>query len=805
MWTKNRLTSQLGALTEGTRPPPPAPPPPPNNTIDCEDTEACNNANGTRRRLAQTGPFSGDPATDQSYTYIFSEGAATRFIFFKGGWEPHPDDPDLEVQQNGRNIKGYYLGLTDDYSTLEGGVYVYGDGMNNKGEYRVARSAQDFGLEGMNCDANSPASACDSATDNGWVHVAMVYDGRTLTLFTDGAPNGVANFDTTKFGKPNLYYHPLSIGLGFAGQVDEARVFSEAVDIAASSTNFYCPMMMSPPPASLVANVPFNEGRGDEAVVFTRRYDGVSDVYYRVFAVLKEPVEVLDVPRISWARSRPDSLVGVRPDAAFTLVMDNTTDRYYSASGTFGTASVLVTVKDQCNFTHPTTTASVTASKQAFAFDHFASAVDFFFNSQTVEAASTPTPSRVTWTGEGARPAPHLVQLSITEAGNYKVTLFISGNQLLSQPLYDGIQVVPARASAVTTVPEANTLSPTFLGVPSSFCVQAFDEFNNRITVGGETFAASANGVYVSGVTDMGTGRYQVNYLGTEVATSGVSMSLTLGGVPMTPVEVPSIGANNGMDVKMFNPEDGTIPGKRVQHSMAAFGEDLLMFGGVDGESKHYLGELWRANLEGPHMHQMQVLTLVNGTTPYDGSVAAMGTFTRVLIDTTATFISPDCKDVRLADQLGRVLAFWITPSAACKSTATEFYVVGATPTMYLFYWSPMAETASIPENIFSYYWSFESEVPESAALPGMCMNYNDDALGPPEGLFSQLGDTAKHAHTSLYVSTAAPRGELVLDVSARMEGERAYYLHAYFYDAGGLGVVGCILPRSLGNQNRVR
>ena len=760
---------------EGDAPAPPAPPPapPPGICPGGEPDGSCVPAKH-RRHLLQ------DPLQ------IANGDDELRYVFFKGGWEQHPDE-DSQRQQLGSDIKGYYLGFTADYSTIEGGVYVAGQGINNAGEYRAVQSTRqlDPALELVDCDTGAPA--CTRNNDNGWVHVAMTYDGTSLKLFTNGVVNGQQSWPDAKFGRPNDYYHPLSIGLGFAGQVDEVRIYSEAVDFT-GETRLYCPVKMSPAPNSLVAYMPFNEGRGDATAVFS-----ATSTAFGSFA----PPPGEEAPRAGWAtKPRPDSLPNqpsprLRPDPAFSTAIDATPDARYLASDDYTTAILLVTVRDSCDFVHPTTSADLTATAEPLAYVHdgleHLAGHDALFAATVGAGASQTMPARVVSTAVGDKWGPHALQLSTTLAGVYGITVGLEGGGALAltQPLQAGVRVVAAAADATTSELLGAMRYDTLVGVPSSVTVQAKDAFGNEAQVGGEVWeATSSAGVHVTGVTDYGDGKYEVAFVASAPSAQRASVTLVVNGGEQNSGSLPVDGAStSGLPVKMFGlSDDEGVPGRRVEHAATAVGSDLYVFGGVDGAEKTYNAQLWKGAFAGPYTYGTRTAT-VAAATEAPGDSDRIGHLTKLTVDTTDSHINADCSDLRLTDAAGTKLSFWIDPTPGCKATDTVLYVNGLTGEgdYHLFYWAPSAPTASDGAATFDVFHDFEGPLPTPEET-------TECAQPAPEGLFAPVAAHTPSGHSALYVNpTVGGHGDLTIDVSGAMSGVDGanYYLRAYFYDSG--------------------
>ena len=76
---------------------------------------------------------------------------------------------------------------------------------------------------------------------NKWVHVAASYTGRFFTLYINGVKEAEEDFVSYKPLKPNDYYHPLQIGYGFTGLIDQVTLWKVGRSAAEVLGNMYCP------------------------------------------------------------------------------------------------------------------------------------------------------------------------------------------------------------------------------------------------------------------------------------------------------------------------------------------------------------------------------------------------------------------------------------------------------------------------------------------------------------------------------------------------------------------------------------
>ena len=144
-------------------------------------------------------------------------------------------DPGLVEDQlsSGADFKGYSLKYDAAAGAFVASVYV------GYAEHRTV---------------SIPASVSSGT----WVHVAAVYTGSAWEGFVDGVSVATAAFDSSLPAHANPYYHPLSLGVGLQGQLDDVIVWAEARTTFASWGE--CGLLATGSPvASMLAYFSFND------------------------------------------------------------------------------------------------------------------------------------------------------------------------------------------------------------------------------------------------------------------------------------------------------------------------------------------------------------------------------------------------------------------------------------------------------------------------------------------------------------------------------------------------------------------
>ncbi|UPQ99796.1 hypothetical protein HOP50_04g31050 [Chloropicon primus] len=155
--------------------------------------------------------------------------------------------------QKDKYIKGYELALTDSLSSVSASVYV------GAGEIR---------------SISAPISSFTT-----WTHLSVVYTGAEMNVYVNGVLKASKPFAESKPVHVNPYSHPLTVGYGFSGMVDEVKVFSYGKSASQVVESMYCPAFLEK--TKLVAYVGFNkasEGLAPTALTGTKTSGSLTGV-----------------------------------------------------------------------------------------------------------------------------------------------------------------------------------------------------------------------------------------------------------------------------------------------------------------------------------------------------------------------------------------------------------------------------------------------------------------------------------------------------------------------------------------------
>ena len=116
------------------------------------------------------------------------------YVFYKGS---------VAEADGGKFEKGYSLYFNSDFTTITASVYTsLGVVRSITGDFEVRK--------------------------NGWMHVVASYDGKMMKILADGTEKAAKVFNSFGARAPHAdeYDHPLLIGYGMVGLIDEAKIWS---------------------------------------------------------------------------------------------------------------------------------------------------------------------------------------------------------------------------------------------------------------------------------------------------------------------------------------------------------------------------------------------------------------------------------------------------------------------------------------------------------------------------------------------------------------------------------------------------
>ena len=638
-------------------------------------------------------------------------GFSGHYILFKGS-----------SSQVGQDIKGYSLGFNGDWSQLIANVYVPGDHPRAKGEYRSVTTPVTF----ADCDGGDSSSpSCFPDTDQGWMHVAATYTGTQFKLYVDSVLAETSYFGELKFAKNNGYWHPLSVGLGLAGQIDDVMLLQTALSQAEIAAKMHCPEQISALSADVAAYIPFNEGLGYLT-------DGVAPTVitsYRAGGVAAQGT--LDSPghagRTLFAAPYPGDIVGRMPSAAHTTA---TVAGGVSTSGT--PLGLAVDVKDECGFHIKSSMYPQWMAMTATPFTH-ASLPGLSGGGHSGKMLDTDgTIALSPFALSPAQPAGQCkiapVQGEITGlqvAGNYVLDLTISESRptgLVTQSIkaisHPDIVVVPGPTDAKMS---KFKLLPTTLGMPTFLVVTLSDANGNKQIHTNDEFKLVPTNPTLKVLKSwyIGPGEVKVAYLVTKkpMFDSPLAITAIVNGAES---DATLISTSNPALIDVYSATAPELPNTNAATATTAGGTSY-MFGGVD-QKRDYASGLW--SLQGSTEMFYKQRTLVLGVdflvaNSKVGPLSAGGGIAEIVLDTMDNNFPSDCSGILFVSSAGETLPYYLDPLKGCKAYDSRFFV--KTPpatTIQLFYGSGLGELSSDAAAVYEVSDSFEEFAAQGAFQP---------------------------------------------------------------------------------------
>ena len=485
-----------------------------------------------RRRLQQISTTANPPP------------ASDHYVLFKGA-----------ASDVGQDVRGYFLGFSADWTELKAGVYVENEvSLTQKGEYRVVATSD--GLTSL-------AVEQDLGSDDGWVHVACVYDGLSLKLYVGGLLRSEAAFADTRFGFANAETRPLTVGANFAGEIDEVLLTQRAMSAEELAGLMYCPVDATSPGVETAAYLPFNEG--GLALKQTAVFRGLGAAFSGSFDAAGHD------GRTAFGRSRPGSKVGVKVDGILST---------FSASSVEASAGEVVTtmanLRDECGFAFVQDTSQYMQSLvQPFQYNNFRSIVQEFGSDRELGVQTTLQGATYTYhasqatTGSCASQAHHSIAFDLTMAGDYSVE-----HKVVESPFPNLVLVslgkvdvhVSSAANFSTSTSDISGASLAQVGKPGFFLVTLRDGYGNVASGSGRQVALSSDseGFKTNFGEHILPGVYKVNYVTTMAAPAG-------GYLIKCTVDGTELDASFQLNTESPQPlELWTVGGPAAAHSQAA-------------------------------------------------------------------------------------------------------------------------------------------------------------------------------------------------------------------------------------------
>ena len=702
--------------------------------------------------------------------------------------------------------KGYYLKLSPDYRTLTAAVYP-GLGVERVVSYTL------------------PEDATMSSED--WYHFAASYDGTTFVLYQGGNVLTSRTFATklAVANYPNPYDHPLTIGHGFAGLIDEVKVWTTACTAAEITRRAFCP-----PFAELEkvgGYVSFNAaayGPGSPVVGYSA--DGT---------LLGTAVgEGIGIGNLT-AMTTLGNGFGVGHPGAYDSIR-------IPATAYGGMNEIAVEAKDQCGFVYQ--------GGAAAAFTVTRKAIGEQYISPDLPGTEYPIPTEgpteaytATWDGTKttcqteSKAPPYVPGNAYTQPvlfpapGKYVVNAYGANMAGVQEQAIHGPADVAVQAGAPVKM-EIMGQDEVATGVPSRLIGVLVDEMGNAIkvehpvevdiTLVGQAYSAGIKPT-VTFVTDGdlleggGDGYYVIEFTVGRAAQTGIyTIAVNVAGRRVATGGTSFFKGLPPQWRKVLT-EDDAVPQTtmRYEHTAIVWQNDLYTFGGASYD-KTYLNDMHvLRGADGFAGKDNFAYVRVIGALPM-GCTAAGGAdqlageehVLEVTIDTAALVadgkILPSCTDIIFTlPGNGAALDYFLDPSPGCGSAKSLFYVKvpgsalkcaageqAMAPMAEMYFGNPAIQSnAYNTAAVLAFYEDFEGPALAQWAEVDPCSQAPTGSQGASfevSSAFSYRGKQALHAKHS-------QKGMLKATLAAALEGD--FVLKAWFWDSDAVDSAHFISP----------
>jgi len=647
---------------------------------------------------------------------------------------------------------GYWLGIHNRQVTT--GLYVGGD------EYR-------------NLTSN------ERVEPDTWTHLAVTYDGRTLSIFVNGKLVNSTQFEEKKVIKENT--QKLKVGLGFSGLIDEVRLAVYSKDSLALAAEISCPVAND----TVVLYMMFNDGAGNVAFDYSsystpgKFAEGSTqpqwDARNAPYAVNQLNFQLSEISGDGLERAR----VGV----ASSFRMD---------------------LKDGCGFDYVVTDAvqiniGLDEIKTATSAHGEAVCPELTLGRLgDLEVFNEPS---VVGTGE------ILVSYVPEKCGDAHVVVVVDGLSPVTSPF--AVSVIASEKTASAASALADLVESVVAGLETSLTVTAYDKFTCQRTTGGDLFQVqltrtSTSDDFIVGpdlgvsvniqLIDHADGTYEVLF----TAPAAGNYTLDVG---------YDEGFGDGMQKLKGSPHvfyatpapwrSYLIPGKepeaRYNPTTAVYEDELYVIHGL-GSDKSPLMDVWKYPLE-PTKNTWSYRRLVMVKESNATQEVKIVVDTQQLINSGK--MRADCADVMFlkvdSDAGGQPVGYFLDQFPGCNSKETGFWISSLKDEsfeLYLYYGNVHATSTQVDgKDVFTEYEDFETVSPFANGWELA------DTCSLPPGDETAFTNVMKDPVTGNYANAITGKKVLKVDAISKAGGSlmkkvktlETYILKGFLYDTDAL------------------
>jgi len=687
----------------------------------------------------------------------------------------------------------------------------------------------------------------------GWYHLAGTYNGTSMQLYFDTQLVDNVAFADRRRVEINMYDHPLTIGYGFVGYIDELTMWRRSRSMEEMNAALYCPPTLTDLATDVAAYFTFNEGtRGvlnNTAVALGHGFDCppldltclvATGVTFELdgFTVYEQSTDARELG------------IGMPSTSMSTWTVEKEAEIF---AGSGASDKVRIHARDSCGYDYlGGDGGQVVATMAPFTLAYFE---DDGPNGNELPMMKVDVPmenledvAMISAVTTCARSPTFMADFtSVTKAQYYLATFKVHGREYeeLTVPSvdYNWVSVVPTLTKRFQLGDLPGNEAPFTAGVPKAMYVQLVDEhfntcrerqdFNAKLSLKGRDYTME----YVLEAEDI---IYNENVYSNEPEIAKVgsaptfvySLIFTVGlegtydlelsgeGMETFTVEIV-VESAPWHKLELVEPAEEEVT--RFEHTSVVYGEDLYVFGGASRD-KTYLNDVWVLN----NVAKDDFAFMKNVTIQVDSSEPLVNATVEVPVNTAELIgvgrMRTDCMDMLFVMPLetgvtatGDLLPHYMEPRPGCNSAESSVYVkvpllMPGLNYITMVYGSPLMTNnpASLPEEVYYMYEGFENgytgtNFVASPPCGGGDLSEEDAPIITTEQSFA--GDYALHFRWGHAYSMAAALSAPVTQYRMRawlwdsLSTESAHYISPNFGSCPSAGEDKARLPDSYGPE----
>lgn len=655
--------------------------------------------------------------------------------------------------------KGYELVLLDSLSTISASVYV------GLGEVRTISAPITFGI-------------------NSWTHLCIVYTGIEMNVYVNGVLKASKPFSDNKSVHVNPYSHPLTIGHGLSGLMDEVKIFSYGKLPSQVQESMYCPPFLEK--EKLVFHLGFNNANEKQTPTALTYKNGLVGV--KGIGVGPIPIGQFTTVDNPYASTTSQG-VGVA-GAAYT------TANVSSTANPAGLFAMEVDVKDKCGFKYTGTNAQAISVVFNTFTEKYVKMEPAHEIGNAIAGMSYPNIDLTCGTGKGT----YIVSGQLSDASNYSVSVsVITTGETISTEVA-AVHEIDVRAGKFSQLQIVKPALANFTaGVASFLRINPTDVYGNtmedltsivaKLSVDAETSKKGFFEFFAEGDT------FGLNLLFGTPGTHNITIVAET--FPETTTYTFELVVEESPWVPLLTKTEELYESDRFGHSAVSYKGDMYIFGGATLD-KTYRSDMSKLNglddvasLQNSFSYK-RTLTVSGVQSATSGSDAVLELTLNTLELVGMGRMKLSCKDIAFTlPSNGQALYHYIHPAPGCISEGTKIYIRiphgTSTSTIEMYYDNSGMDSNALEDGfvVFDFFENFEGsshqfKVKDACSLE----NAATQSLSPSEDLASYVASTDEEDLPELGGVLSISKGSSVLLHASATKKLTSYKLTATMYDA---------------------